>query len=133
VVTFRGCGDNYFYSHARQGSVFDPSRPRTIPERTLAILSHFVVTSGAYDRLIPNPEFTTGCWGEPGCDRWGSSHSFAPHGTPPCDRDEGLCARIRVVPDGSLDNLDHALASSKRWKLFYRNSDTVIYELVATT
>jgi len=37
-----------------------------------------------------------------------------------------------LLPDGSLDNLDHALAASKRWKLFYRNADAVIYELVAT-
>jgi hypothetical protein len=37
-----------------------------------------------------------------------------------------------LLPDGSLDSLDRALASSPDWRLFYRNKDAVIYQLVAS-
>ena len=35
-----------------------------------------------------------------------------------------------VLPAGSLNSLDAALAASPRWRTFYRNQDAVIYELV---
>jgi hypothetical protein len=40
------------------------------------------------------------------------------------------CHVYSVLPDGSLDSLDQALARSSGWRLFYRNHDAVIYELV---
>jgi hypothetical protein len=126
---------NYFYSHARQGSVLILAAPN-YPERGSAIYDHFVVTSGAYDpKLIPNPEFTHRMLGAGDLDAIESVlRSYAPHGYFAITTGMKVYAHVyELLPDGSLDNLDHALASSKRWKLFYRNSDTVIYELVATT
>jgi hypothetical protein len=35
-----------------------------------------------------------------------------------------------VLPDGSLASLDRALAASPDWRVFYRNEDAAIYELV---
>jgi hypothetical protein len=40
------------------------------------------------------------------------------------------CHVYSVLPDGSLDSLDQALARSPGWRLFYRNHDAVIYEIV---
>jgi hypothetical protein len=41
------------------------------------------------------------------------------------------CHVFGALPDRSLDSLDTALASSLDWRLFYRNDDAVVYELVA--
>jgi hypothetical protein len=125
---------NYFYSHARAGSVLILAAPN-YPERGSAIYDHFVVTSGAYDpKLIPNPEFTHRMLGAadlPGIES--VLRSYAPHGYFAITTGMKVYAHVYDwLPDGSLDNLDLALASSKRWKLFYRNGDAVIYELVAT-
>jgi hypothetical protein len=36
-----------------------------------------------------------------------------------------------LLPRGSLDRLERALARSKRFRVWYRNDDTTIYQLVA--
>jgi hypothetical protein len=36
----------------------------------------------------------------------------------------------RVLPEGSLASLDRALAASSDWRLYFRNGDAAIYELV---
>jgi hypothetical protein len=36
-----------------------------------------------------------------------------------------------LLPGGSLDNLNHAMAGSRDWRVVYQNQDTVIYQLVA--
>jgi hypothetical protein len=35
-----------------------------------------------------------------------------------------------VLPEGSLASLDRALAASPEWRVFFRNGDAAIYELV---
>jgi hypothetical protein len=37
---------------------------------------------------------------------------------------------FKLLPDGSLDSLDNALAASPQWRVFFRNQDAVIYEFV---
>jgi hypothetical protein len=39
---------------------------------------------------------------------------------------------LDVLPKGSLDRLERALARSKRFRVWYRNDDTAIYQLVQT-
>lgn len=125
---------NYFFEHARPGSVLILAAPN-YPERGSEIYNHFVVTSGAYDpKLVPNPEFTHRVLG---ADDLGTIEnvlrSYAPHGYFAITTGMKIYAHeYDLLPDGSLDNLDQAMAASKRWKLFYRNGDAVIYELVAT-
>ena len=125
---------DYFYAHARAGSVLILAAPN-YPERESPVYDHFVVTSGAYDpKLVPNPEFTHRVLGADDLDGVESVvRSYATHGYFEITTGMKIYARLYdLLPDGSLDNLDHALAASKRWKLFYRNGDAVIYELVAT-
>jgi len=40
------------------------------------------------------------------------------------------CHVYSVLPDGSLASLDQALATSSNWRVFYRNPDAAIYQLV---
>lgn len=125
----------YFYAHARPGSVLLLAAPN-YPERGSGIYDHFVVTSGAYDpKLVPNPEFTHRMLGAADLPRIEAVlHSYAPHGYFAITTGMKIYAHVfKQLPDGSLDNLEQALAASKSWKLFYRNTDTVIYELVAPT
>jgi hypothetical protein len=124
---------DYFYGHARPGSVLILAAPN-YPERGSGIYDHFVVTSGAYDpKLIPNPDFTHRVLGAddlPAIEK--VLHSYAPHGYFAITTGMKVYAHVfKLLPDGALDNLDHALAASKRWKVFYRDKDAVIYELVA--
>ena len=123
----------YFYEHARPGSVLILAGPN-YPERDSGVYDHFVVTSGAYDpKLVPNPSFTHRMLGSndlPSIE--GVLHSYAPHGYFAITTGMKVYAHdFKLLPDGSLDNLDRALAASPRWKVFYRNQDAVIYELVA--
>ena len=37
---------------------------------------------------------------------------------------------FKLLPDGSLDSLSRALAASPDWRVFYRNRDVVIYQLL---
>jgi len=125
---------NYFFEHAQPGSVLILAAPN-YPERGSAIYNHFVVTSGAYDpKLVPNPEFTHRVLGADDLETIENVlRSYAPHGYFAITTGMKIYAHeYDLLPDGSLDSLDHALAASKRWKLFYRNGDAVIYELVAT-
>jgi hypothetical protein len=124
---------DYFYGHARAGSVLILAAPN-YPERGSPIYDHFVVTSGAYDpKLVPNPEFTHRMLGPDDLDAIESVlKSYAPHGYFAITSGMKIYVHdYALLPDGALDNLDHALAASKRWKLFFRNQDSVIYELVA--
>lgn len=124
---------NYFYAHARPGSVLILAAPN-YPERGSPIYDHFVVTSGAYDpKLVPNAEFTHRMLGPDDLDAIESVlRSYAPHGYFAITSGMKIYVHdYALLPDGALDNLDHALAASKRWKLFFRSQDAVIYELVA--
>ena len=123
----------YFYAHAKPGSVLILAAPN-YPERDSGIYDHFVVTSGAYDpKLVPNPFFTHRVLGVedlPAIEN--DIHAYSNHGYFAITTGMKVYAHVfDLLPDGSLDNLDHSLAASSRWKLFYRNSDAVIYELVA--
>ena len=125
----------YFYAHARTGSVLILAAPN-YPERGSAIYDEFVVTSGAYDpKLLPSPEFTHRVLGAddvPAIEKVVKSYSS--HGYFAITTGMKIYAHVfELLPDGSLDNLDRALAASNRWRVFFRNSDAVIYELVAPT
>jgi hypothetical protein len=37
-----------------------------------------------------------------------------------------------MLPKGSLDRLERAMSRSKRFRVWYRNADTTIYQLVQT-
>ena len=124
---------NYFYANARPGSVLILAAPN-YPERDSPTYDRFVVTSGAYDpKLAPNPEFAHRMLGPDDLPKIeGVLHEYAPHGYFAITTGMKIYAHVfKLLPDGALDNLDHALAASKRWKAFYRNDDAVIYELVA--
>jgi hypothetical protein len=39
---------------------------------------------------------------------------------------------LDLLPRGSLDKLERVLSRSKRFRIWYRNADTTIFELVQT-
>jgi len=122
----------YFYAHARAGSVLILAAPN-YPERGSAYYDRFVVTSGAFDpKLVPNKAFTHRVLGTddlPAIE--GLIKVYAPRGYFAITTGMKIyCHVFELLPDGSLDHLDQALSASKRWKVFFRNKDAVIYELV---
>jgi len=123
----------YFYAHARPGSVLILAAPN-YPERGSAYYDRFVVTSGAFDpKLIPDKAFLHRILGAddlPAIE--GLIKVYSPHGYFAITTGMKIyCHVFELLPDGSLDHLDQALSASKRWKVFYRNEDAVIYELAA--
>ena len=123
---------DYFYSHAGAGSVLVLAAPN-YPERGSAYYDHFVVTSGAFDpKLVPNRAFihrTLGADDLPAIEA--IVRSYAPHGYFAITTGMKIyCHVFNLLPEGSLDNLDRALASSPHWRVFFRDQDSVIYELV---
>lgn len=123
---------DYFYAHARFGSVLVLAAPN-YPERGSAVYDHFVVTAGAFDpQLVPNREFlhrTLGADDLPAIEA--IAKSYAPHGYLAITSGMKIYAHVfKLLPDGSLDNLDRALSASQHWRVFFRNKDAVIYELV---
>ncbi len=123
---------DYFYAHARAGSVLVLAAPN-YPERGSAVYDHFVVTAGAFDpQLVSNRQFlhrTIGADDLPAIEA--ISSSYAPHGYFAITTGMKVYAHVfKLLPDGSLDNLDRALSASQHWRVFFRNKDAVIYELV---
>jgi len=123
---------DYFYAHARAGSVLVLAAPN-YPERGSAVYDHFVVTAGAFDpQLVSNRQFlhrTIGADDLPAIEA--ISSSYAPHGYFAITTGMKVYAHVfKLLPDGSLDNLDGALSASQHWRVFFRNKDAVIYELV---
>ena len=45
--------------------------------------------------------------------------------------DRPFAAEYKLFPSGSIDRLDRSLAGSSRWRAYFRDGPTVIYELVA--
>jgi hypothetical protein len=122
---------HYFNEHARAGSVLVLAAPN-FPERSTGAYADFVVTSGAFDpQLIRDPVFKHRVFDASALPEIGVIvRSFSPHGYLAITTGMKVYAHVfKLLPDGSLDSLDQALAASNQWTLFYRNQDAVIYEL----
>ena len=125
--------EQYFYQHAKTGSVLVLGAPN-YPERSSGTYDRFVVTSGANDpKLAPNTYFLHRMLGVDDLPALEDEvHAYAAHGYFAITTGMKIyCHVYGLLPDGSLDSLDRALAASNRWKVFYRNQDAVIYELIA--
>lgn len=121
----------YFNEHARPGSVLVIAAPN-FPERSTGAYADFVVTSGAFDpQLVTDPHFKDRFFGPSDLPEIAVIvRSFSPHGYVAITTGMKVYAHVfKLLPDGSLDSLDRALAASNQWTLFFRNQDAVIYEL----
>jgi uncharacterized RDD family membrane protein YckC len=122
---------HYFNEHARPGSVLVLAAPN-FPERSTGAYADFVVTSGAFDpQLVRDPHFKNRFFDAGALPEIAVIvRSFSPHGYVAITTGMKVYAHVfKLLPDGSLDSLDRALASSNQWTLFFRNQDAVIYEL----
>ena len=126
--------DQYFYDHARPGSVLGLVSPN-VPSRV----------SGRYDQFMSGST-------PPAAEHGGGLRAPRARGRRPSRLAElyrghveetpgdiylALSADQQVyvevlglMPPGALDGLDRALASSTEWELFYRNVDAVIYRFL---
>jgi hypothetical protein len=122
---------HYFNEHARAGSVLVLAAPN-FPERSTGTYADFVVTSGAFDpQLVRDPVFKHRIFDAGALPEIAVIvRSFSPHGYLAITTGMKVYAHVfKLLPDGSLDSLDQALAASNQWTLFFRNQDAVIYEL----
>jgi uncharacterized RDD family membrane protein YckC len=125
---------HYFNEHAHAGSVLVLAAPN-FPERSTGTYTDFVVTSGAFDpQLVRDPLFVHRVLEATALPEIEVIvKSFSPHGYLAITTGMKVYAHVfKLLPDGSLDSLDRALAASNQWTLFFRNQDAVIYELTGS-
>jgi hypothetical protein len=128
----------YFNEHAQPKSVLVLAAP-DFPERSTGAYTRYVVTSGAFDpQVIVSKQFGHRMLGPADvpaiADMVTAYKPKGGHGYLAISRGMKVYTHVfKLAPDGTLDSLDHALAHSTRWRVFYRNRDAVIYELVPET
>jgi hypothetical protein len=128
----------YFNNHAQPRSVLVLAAP-DFPERSTGAYARYVVTSGAFDpQLITSKEFGHRMLGPADVPAIADMvTAYKPkdgRGYLAISTGMKIYAHVfKLAPDGTLDSLDRALAHSPRWRVFYRNSDAVIYELLPPT
>ena len=122
---------SYFYSHAEPGSVLVSSP--YFPTRLAGNYDEFVINSNGTD-----PNFL-------GEHLWGRilgvddlpilAEMIRSYGVPTgylvLSRSQSDVATLYgILPERSLVSLEEALLDSPDWSVFYRNSDTIIFQLV---
>lgn len=126
--------DQYFYDHARPGSVLGLVSPNVASR-----------VSGRYDQFMSGstpPALSTveafehhllGAADLPALAKLYSGHVEETPGDIylALSADQQVYVEVLgLMPAGALDGLDRALASSPEWELFYRNADAVIYRFL---
>lgn len=125
----------YFYAHAPAGSTLMLAAPN-FPVRDAANYSDFAVPDGDFEPNLMRDEEFRGAW-------------LTDHSIPLVERavranrrptgpaflaigrgQREFADEFRLVPHGSLDALDRALARAPHWRVFFRRGDAVIYELM---
>jgi hypothetical protein len=125
---------HYFNERASAGSVLVLAAPN-FPERSTGTYGDFVITSGAFDpQLLHDPKLEHRMLGAADLPEIEAIvKSYAPHGYLAITTGMKIYSHVfKLLPDGSLDSLDQALAASPRWSVFYRNQDAVIYEFIGS-
>ena len=122
---------SYFYRHAEPGSVLLSSP--YFPTRLAANYDEFVINENDTD-----PSFLDArLWGRTlGVDdlpmladkirSYGVPTGYVALSTSQSD----AATLYGILPEGSLASLEEAMLDSSDWRVFYRNSDTVIFQLI---
>jgi hypothetical protein len=121
---------SYFYQHAEPGSVLLSSP--YFPTRLAANYDEFVINDNGSD-----PNFIdVDMWGrilgaddlpmlEDKIASYGATTGYLVLST-----SQSEVARLYgILPEGSFASLEQALLNSPNWSVFYRNSDTIIFQL----
>jgi hypothetical protein len=122
---------SYFYQHAEPGSVLLSSP--YFPTRLAANYDEFVINDNGSD-----PNFLdVDMWGrilgaddlpmlEDKIASYGATTGYLVLST-----SQSKAARLYgILPEGSFASLEQALLNSPNWSVFYRNSDTIIFQLM---
>lgn len=125
---------SYFYEHAPEGSILVLAAPN-FPTRNSPRYDRFLMWDAAsdpnlmsepalYGRMLDRsvlPRIESSIGAQVGEGR--SAYLVIGEGQ------RAYSDTYRLLPEGSLDALDDALESSRRWSTFYRSGRTVIYKL----
>jgi hypothetical protein len=124
----------FFYAHAKDGAVLAIATPY-FPVRPAGNYDSFIVPAQAEPNLTGFPRFQNRVL--TARDLPDIEHLMATYegraraGYLVISTGMKVDSQVfQVLPPGSLDSLDAALAASPHWQPFYRNDDVVIYELV---
>lgn len=124
----------YFYEHGRPHSLLLLSAPG-FPYRYGGTYPIFAGPEGdANPNLMQQPRFRNRRLGPADVPAVVQSiHQYAKHGYIAFSRNQAIYARIfNIVPPGSMGRLEAAVARSRRFRLWYENGSTRIYELVGS-
>lgn len=122
----------WFYDHARPGSVLVLAAPG-FPFRYGATYPEFLGPEGdANPNLLTEPVFVGHQLGPAEIPYIAERiREYSRHGYIAFDRDETAYGEIfRVTPPGALAGLEAAVARSAIFRLWYRDKDVRIYELI---
>ena len=125
----------YFYEHAAPGSVLVLSAPN-FPTRNSPDYDRFLRSDAASDpNLMGEPAFRGKVLGAGMLPRIERSILVQLRPGTPTYLVVGEGQRVYsdtygILPTGSLDALDEALAASPRWRLFFRRGGAAVYEFV---
>jgi hypothetical protein len=124
---------DYFYAHAPAGSALVLTTP-DFPSRDSADYDRFKSGKGEFETNLASLAFRGVFFGPDTLasvekavrtDVGPNGHGFLALG--PGQR--AYAAEFELLPPGSIESLDRALAGSPRWRLFFRQGDSAIYEL----
>jgi hypothetical protein len=125
----------YIYENGRQGGILLLAAPN-FPMRASADYDRFRIRNGPYDpNLMDSPQLRNRLLGEDDLPAIEATARYYENSGKPVylvisSGMKAYCHLFTLLPDGSLDSLDRALATSERWRVFYRNDDAVVYELL---
>lgn len=128
----------YLYAHAPPGSIVVQATPN-FPSQVGAGYDHVVMPGGSAGPILTDSarfrHRTLGASDIPAIEsvglRYGVQHPSGNVYLVLSGQQQRYAETYGVLPHGSLDNLDHAVAASRDWRVVYQNQDAVIYQLVA--
>ncbi|HEV2973941.1 MAG TPA: hypothetical protein VGX69_02965 [Solirubrobacteraceae bacterium] len=125
-------GSEWFYYHARPGTVLVLAAPG-FPYRYGATYPEFLGPEGdANPNLLTEPAFEGRQLGTAEVQNVAARiREYAKHGYVAFTKVETAYAEVfRITPPGALGHLEAAVARSTEFRLWYRNQDMRVYELV---
>ena len=126
--------EQYFYDHARPGSVLGLVAPN-VPSRVSGRYDEFKAGSTP-PALSTVKKFRDHVLGAVDVDALSALYRAHAADTPgdvylALSADQQVYVEVLgLMPEGALAGLDRALASSPEWSVFYRNGDAVLYRFV---